>query len=189
MGTWRTTVQTDYVAPGGPGFSTFHFRDDADGGLEDALQVATNALKTAYTAVAAGLPAAVLHGTEGRWVEVNTQEIVDVDGWSQRGLISSVQDALPGMTQLCVGWGTAVASKSGRGRTFLAGWGEPANQDGVPTAATLSAGRAFGAAIVDFNATIGNGSFGVYSPTYELMRDITRSAVKPKWASLRSRRD
>lgn len=186
---WRTTVQTDYPAVGGPGYSTFHYRDDADGGLEDALQGATDALIAAYTALAPTLPAAVLMGTEGRWVDVADDRIVDVDGASVRGGITQVQDPLPPATTLCVSWGTTTAARSGRGRTFLSGFGEPASTDGAPTAACLAAARAMGASLVNFNGTVGNGAFVVYSRATGVSRDITRSAVRPIWAVLRSRRD
>lgn len=189
MGVCRTTLQVVYPGNGGPGYCTFHFRDDADGDRQAALQVATDALETAFTNLRGGLLSNVQWGTDGRWVDVDTEEIIDTDGWSFVGTATGSLDTLPPATTLVVGWGTPSAARSARGRTFLSGFNESDSTAGVPNAACLTRARALGTSIVNFNDTLGNGAFVVYSPTYRISRDITRSAVRPLWAVLRSRRD
>lgn len=189
MAVWRTTIQTDYPGTGGPGYSTFHYRDDADGGLEAALQAATDRLIAAYTLVRPVVPATVRMGTEGLWVEVDGDRFVDVDGSSVTGSLAQPGELLPPATTLVVSWGTASNSRSGRGRTFLSGFTTLSNAAGVPTTAALTAVRAMGSNLVSFNETVGNGAFVVYSPTQQISRDITRSKVDPQWKVLRSRRD
>lgn len=189
MAVWRTTLQTDYPGTGGPGYSTFHYRDDADGGLEAALQNATDALMTAATLLRPQYPNTVRVGTEGLWTEVDGDRFVDVNGSSFVGSLGSGTDMLPPATALVIAWGTASTSRSGRGRTFLSAWPVGANVGGAPDGDALAAARAMGASIVGFNGTVGNGAFVVYSPTQSISRDITRSKVDPQWKVLRSRRD
>lgn len=189
MGIARTTLQVIYPGTGGPGYCTFHFRDDGDGGRQAALQTATDALETAFLNLRGGYLSNVQWGTDGRWVDIQTDEIIDTDGWSFTGTATGSLDTLPGQCTLVVGWGSSSAARSARGRTFLSGFNESDSTNGVPNATCLGRARALGASIVSFNGTIGNGAFVVYSPTYGLSRDITRSAVRPIWASLRSRRD
>lgn len=190
MGTWRTTVRYTYGTLGGPGYSTFHFRDDADGGLEDAIQNAADALQAAYTLLRPSLPTTTAITGEGRWVDVNTDEVVETPVWTVNGTLSTTNGYLPPATTLVIGWRTATAARSGRGRTFLSGYTEDSNSaTGSPTQPVLDGARAMAASIVSFNNTVGNGAFCIYSPTYGLSRDIQGAAVRNVWAVLRSRRD
>lgn len=189
MGVARISLQVAYPGTGGPGYCTFHFRDDGDGDRAAALQVATDALETAFTTLRGGYQSNIVWGTDGRWVDVDTEEIIDTDGWSLAGTSVGSVDILPPATTLVVGWGSSSASRSARGRTFLSGFNESDSINGVPSSAALGRARALGSSIVNFNGTLGNGAFVIYSPTYRVSRDITRSAVRPIWAVLRSRRD
>lgn len=190
MGIVRTTVRTDFTSTGGPGYSTFHFRDDADGGRQAAIQNAANALQAAYTLLRPGMPESTLMAGEGRWVDVDTEEVFETPVWTVRGAVAGTAQYLPPATTLVIGWRTGTAARSGRGRTFLSGYTEEHNTgNGSPTQPPVDQARALGASIVNFNDTLGNGAFVVYSPTYRIARDIVGSAVRPRWAVLRSRRD
>lgn len=191
MGTWRTTVRYDYGTTGGPGYSTFHFRDDGDGGLEDALENAGDALRAAYALIRPQLPPATRITGEGRWVDVFNDDVVTTPVWTDVGTLASPGDYLPPTTAVVIGWRTGTAARSGRGRTFLSGFAEASNAaTGAPVQAVLDAARAMGQSLVNFNGTLGNGAFVVYSPTRGIARDITGMAVRGGlWASLRSRRD
>lgn len=188
MGTWRTTVRTDYAAPGGPGYNTFHFRDDADGGLEDALQVAGDRLRLAYENLQTVMPSTTRWSWDGIWDEVREDRRVANTGWTIAGVTSATQ-LMPSATAIVVGWTTGTRSRSGRGRTFLSGLPQTAGTDGTPAPAFLTQVGLFGEDITDFNQTVGNGAFCVFSPTQDLSRDITGSAVRDVFAVLRSRRD
>jgi len=188
MATWRTTVQTSYGTIGGPGFSTFHYRDDADGGLGAALALAGLALRDAYAELRAQLPNQTVMSWGGVWEDVGGDRTETSPVWTQAGTLTGAS-YLPPANQIVCGWRTASRSRSGRGRTFLGGWPASASVDGTPTGSTLLAVQNFGLELVSFNETIGNGAFVVYSPTQEISRDITGSAVRDTFAVLRSRRD
>lgn len=188
MAVWRTVVRTDYPGTGGPGYNTFHFRDDADGGLNDALVAAQEALRAAYVEISAVMPLGRTFTHDGQWVDINDARIEVTPGWL-RASTASTSENLPPATTLCVGWRSGLASRSGRGRTFLSGFGEAQSEGGVPNTAVMDAAAAFGQAIVDFSASFGNGAFVIHSPTTGLSRDITSTATRRQWAVLRSRRD
>ena len=188
MPTYRTTVRTLYAATGGPGYSTFYFRDEPEIAPGAGLQAATNALRDAFTALRTQLPTTTVMDTDGRFVEEGGDLLFNVTGWTVSGTLTG-QAPLPPASQLCVTWRTASNTRSGRGRTFLAGWGTGATVDGTPTGDVVNAGLAFAAEIIDFNASADNGAFGVWSRSQGVLRDITGRSITDQWAVLRSRRD
>lgn len=187
MPIWRTVVRTRYAANGGPGYSTFHFRDGGLATVEAQLQNATSQLEQAYILIRGQVPSTTIFDTDGKWQDVGGDTEVDVAGWSAAGTASG-GFPFPGNVAIVVGWRTASRSRSGRGRTFLSGWNASADSDGTPPAARLAQCQAFG----DLIAGVGgenDGAFQVYSPTQGVGRDISSAAVRDVYASLRSRRD
>lgn len=188
MGTYRTGVVTNFPIVGGPAYNTFHFRTEDGIDVPVELQRATDALEDAYANLRGQNPSSVQWVHDGRWVEISDSSIVQTTGWSAQGTASGTFDWLPGMSTICVGWTTASAARSGKGRTFISPWGENSNSNGVPTATAVNAVRAFATALVTASG-VGFGAFAVHSPTFNLTRDIVGANVRPVWASLRSRRD
>jgi hypothetical protein len=89
-----------------------------------------------------------------------------------------------------VGWRTASATRAGRGRTFLGPIGSGAlDSDGTIKSDTLDAVRTAAQDLVADSLGFGNGALVVYSPTHDIARDFTASAVRDQFAVLRSRRD
>lgn len=188
MATWRMTVRTTYPGGGGPGYNVFHYRD-AGGDPTPVLQDAVDALQAAYTILRPSFPPSVTWSCDGRMLEVGGDTLIDLPDWSVSGSNAATTEPLPTSNQIVVGWRTSSNSRSGRGRTFLAGWTESSNVTGIPNSTALDLCRAFAASIVSFNGGLDNGAFQVYSQTQEIGRDITSAAVRPVWAVLRSRRD
>lgn len=188
MATYRTGVVTSFPIVGGPAYNTFHFRTEDGIDVATELQRATDALEDAFTNLRGQVPNTVQYTHDGRWVEISDSSIVQVTGFSLTGTASGTFDWLPGMSTICVGWGSASAARSGKGRTFISPWAENANTNGVPSATAVQAVRDFAAIIVGAGG-VGFGSFAIHSPTFNLTRDIVSANVRPRWASLRSRRD
>lgn len=189
MATWRTTIEQTYATPGGPGYSTMHFRHDGiESDLVADLTAAQTALMQALGNLTPVLPNTTTWRTSGVWQDVGG----DAEVVTGRAVVNGSQttgSVLPGNVSICLGWRTASRSRSGRGRTFLSGLHVNATVDGTPTGNLIGYCNEAIADLVAFNAGAANGSWVVYSRTDALARDITGGAVRDVFASLRSRRD
>jgi hypothetical protein len=110
----------------------------------------------------------------------------------------------PQVLQVCIAWRTALAARRGMGRTFVGPLNTNVNQsDGTVAEAPLARIRNAAAALVTASTASGGWAWGVYGlqspmpdpppPNPEdqprVLRDFTGSAVRDKFAVLRSRRD
>lgn len=91
---------------------------------------------------------------------------------------------------LVVGWRTASATRSGRGRTFIGPLGPTAGaSDGTPTAGFVSALSGAAIDFVDDSNSANGWAFGVLSTKTGTFRPVTGSSVRDRFAFLSSRRD
>lgn len=189
MPTWRAVVRTSYQPSGGPGYSTFHWRDPGTPVQPDAEE-AGEALRQAYLLLAPSLPTTTAFFFDGRFVEVDGDGLVQVPTWTFTGTATTGSlEPLPPANQICITWRTGSNSRSGRGRTFLGGWTEDNNVSGLVGATARGRVVSMVNSIVAYNNGVDNGAFAVYSPTQSIARDITGGSVSQQWAVLRSRRD
>lgn len=189
MAIWRTTMQQTYAAPGGPGYSTLHFRHDGvEADLESDLQDAQDGFLLAFNGLLGLIPTSTSYRMTGVWQDVNGDREVTTPSAVAAGR-SVGGNLAPSPIALVIGWRTESRSRSGRGRTFLSGFGSGATVDGTPSGDIMTQARAAGAAVVAYNQGLANGAWCVYSPTQGLARDITGSAVRDIWGVLRSRRE
>lgn len=189
MPTWRAVVRTSYLPSGGPGYSTFHWRDPGTPVQPDAEE-AGEALRQAYLLLAPSLPPSTSVYFDGRFVEVDGDRLVTVPTWTFTGTLSTGNlEPMPPANQVCITWRTESNSRSGRGRTFLAGWCEDNASSGLISATARGRVGAMVNSVVAYNNGVDNGAFSVYSPTQGIARDITGGTVSTGWAVLRSRRD
>lgn len=193
MPVYRTQVKTVHAALGGTGVNTFHFRTPgADPILptDVYLRDATDALETFYGTVVGTLaPTGTTVSTDGVWTLLGDDpQIVDEDGWSISAAGST--SILPPATAMCLTWRTSIASRSGRGRTFVNPLRTTIVQsNGTPTEAARTALVNAGNALIAEFAQASNGSFVVYSPTQNISRDLVGCSTSNEFAVLRSRRD
>ena len=109
---------------------------------------------------------------------------VAAGGGSGAGEPSSV------MLALVVGWRTASASRSGRGRTFLGPIRRAAlGSDGTPDGAFVTAATTAANALVTASTGLNGSALGIYSQKESLLRDITGVRIRDRWSYLSSRRD
>lgn len=189
MAIWRTTIEQLYRAPGGPGYSTMHFRHDGvESDLVSDLTAAQTALMQALGRQAASLPTSTTWRTSGLWQDVGGTSEVTTGRATVVGTASNPA-VLPSATALVMGWRTENRSRRGRGRLFLSGYGTFTSEDGTPTATLMTQAANTVTDLVAFNAGAANGAWCVYSELDAVARDITGGAVRDIWAVLRSRRD
>jgi hypothetical protein len=182
---FRIKVQTNYPGTGGPGLNTWHVKMTDPGNMP----LFTAALKTFYQAAGSFL----ISG--GSWA-LQADGIRDPYGlpthfgitpWTVAG--TSTGSMLPPQTCVVIGWRANSASRSGLGRTFLGPAGSSILQaDGTPVDGFLDGLRT---AAQNF-LSAANGSAGheviLYSKKLGLAQHIDSSAIKDKFAVLRSRR-
>lgn len=189
MAIWRTVLEQTYSTPGGPGYSTFHYRHDGiDADLAADLNTAQGALLTALSQMVPFLPTTTTWRTSGVWQEVQGTREVTTGRATATGTSASTL-LLPGNVCFVLGWRTEDRTRSGRGRSFLSGLASNATDNGTPTSAALTAAAAAITSLVNFNAGPANGSWGIYSEQDAVIRDITGGRMRDVFGSLRSRRE
>lgn len=191
MAIFRINVGLSWAGEGGPGVNTWHFRDSGGPLQGEDVEGAMQALKDFYTGcigiysndVVVTAPAEVIQDPYG------APEYFATTGWTLAG--QGGGGKAPPATAAVVGWRTASATRSGRGRTFLSPITTAAiDANGTIGPTQLAALQSAANALVawgDDEAV--NGAFGVWSPTQSLFRDFTGARVRDRWAVLTSRRD
>lgn len=175
---------------GSPGASIFHLRAaDTDpsqatlGSLIEIVREFYAAMDDLYVGSVRIRFAGLLTG-----VGPDRGTAVEADPWEVAGTANV--GPLPPSNQIVVGWKTASATRSGRGRTFVGPLQYAVVDDaGSPAAPVLSVVRDAAAALVTAQATFTEGGIGVWSTKQSLFRDFTGSTVRDTFAVLRSRRD
>jgi len=193
MPLYRLSVKIDAPALGGDGANVWHIR--TGGGLNEdgAANTAIGWLEDFYNLIAPLTPTTCSFSFEGTAVEIAVEEptmLEGLDTWTTSG--TSANDYLPPANCIVVGWRTSLATRSGRGRTFLGPFANNVSDaTGTPSSGALSTIR--GAADALVSASTGADPEGVavavWSPTDNLARDITGASVRDQFAVLRSRRD
>lgn len=185
----RVPVRIEYPMPGGPGFNVWHLSTQPGGQAGD-LGEALDALEAFYTKVRA----LIMPGTNiiigegmindplGDPTYVNDDSRTVTGG----GTIAGV----PAMVALVVGWRTASATRSGRGRTFLGPISQAALQtDGTPSTLRLGEVRSAAEELVADSQSANGWAIGVLSAKQGVWRETTGVSVRDRWAVLTSRRD
>ena len=190
MPTLRLTVQHDYAPAGGPGINVWHYRTATATTSQDDVDLAATRLQTFYSAIADRFSGDSVLTLQEQVVDVDTSEVVGATPWAING--ASPADAyLPTAVQVVLNWRTSNVSRSGRGRSFFGPLANSSALDtnGTPSLALLTDITTAGAALIDSQAGVGDGAFGVYSPTQGVIRDFTSCYTRDSFAVLTSRRD
>lgn len=189
MAIFRVPARIDFPQAGGPGFNIWHVRTNDPQGAE--LEGALGALEDFYSAIA-GLYPASASITLGEGIikdPLGSPEFMPDDF---RKVVGAGAFTLsPSLLSIVVGWRTVSATRSGRGRTFLGPFavGPQDQADGTPNGGTLNTIRAAAQELVSDSTAPTGWAVGVLSTKQGVLRDITGSSVRDRWAVLRSRRD
>ena len=192
MPTYRATVLNRFTAGSGGGTNTWHFRTDNPIGIEDEPDTIMGWVRQFYTALAPQFPNTSTWTWNGEISEVGAQPTFAPTRtpWTVTGSNSQAGYG-PSAGMACVTWRTELATRSGRGRTFMGplSFTTVQNTDGSLGPSALAAFRAAANALVSSSNTNDNvGAIGVYSPTQGIFRDIVGATVTDQVAVLRSRR-
>nr|CRY97286.1 hypothetical protein [uncultured prokaryote] len=190
MATFRLAVDINWThGSGSPGANVWHGRTTSGldgseiGGLVDDLEAFYTSIASLYTS-----DTVLSFSGEVAGVGDDADDSLVVPGWTVTG--SGSPNALSTALQLCISWRTGSGGRSGRGRTFIGPFNaSTADANGLPLASKTASLNAAAAALVAAGGARGNGSFGVYSPTDNVIRDFVSGAAANKFAILRSRRD
>jgi hypothetical protein len=183
------------------GVNTWHIRKDTPA-IPGALSIVT-LIKNWYTGIAAEMfPTDMKADYDGTLTEVNTDTPALVGGITPFTVTGSqtANSYGPAGVGFCVGWKSSLASRQGRGRTFvspisLGGFAA----DGTITDTRLANVKTATTALVNGSVADGNGAVVVYSTAtpkggvppakgHGTARDIVGYAINDKVAWLASRR-
>lgn len=191
MGVFRATVDLDFPIGSGRGTNTWTLR--TAGAFDDAaVDTLMGYVREFYEDFQTAMPPSYSWSWDGA-----VQELGSVSpgfypaggGWTVTGSLASEQYTAAA-AMACVTWYTAVATRSGRGRTFIGPL--PAGlvaADGTLNTVNLTEFRLAAADLVNKSKLFaGDGAIAVWSEKDQVARDIVLSGVTDQVAILRSRR-
>ena len=191
MPVYKMPVRLTYGTGSTRGTNTFHFR--TTGAAVDQVQIdaLVNLVSQFYLAVAG------LWGSDSRAIfdgaltEVGTATptagVASVP-FNRQGTAIGVTPG-PAGVGACITWRSTLATRSGRGRTFIV----PLYTNAYESNGTLAAGalttlQNAATAMVNSSKSLGNGAIGVWGGTPPQLRDVVAATVTDKVAWLSSRR-
>lgn len=191
MPTLRMVVEHDYPLDGGPGINVWHYRTATPGFPEDAeIPAAATILQAFYTDIASLFPSTSTLRLREQVIDVNSQEVYAATPWSVVGTRAAGDGWVPPSNAIVVNWRTSNVSRSGRGRSFFGPLSAACLEaNGTPALFALTTLTTAANALIQDQQEVGNGAFGVYSPTYNVIRDFVSAYSRDQFAVLRSRRD
>lgn len=191
MSTWRLTVEISNPILGGTGVNIWHLRDNGEANPDPEIDAMIDNLADFYTTVCQWSSTRTTYSFDGELVQVGDPSPDLKTGrhtFSISGTASA--DDLPPANCIVVGWRTALAGRSGRGRTFLGPIPVTVNQDnGTPIETARAALQAAADNLIAQQDDPLNGAFGVWSVKQQVIRDFASARVANEFAVLRSRRD
>lgn len=192
MGVYRATVDLTYPVGSGRGTNTWTLR--TPGGLDGVQITALMAyVRTFYTTLTFLFPTGYSAQWDGTVRELGTPTPELGPGlspWTVNGTAASSAGYVSSASQICVTWRSSLATRRGRGRTFLGPIAVSNLQaNGTIADAALTTVREAAADLVTSSqATEGAGALAVWSEKDNLARDFVASSVTDQFAVLRSRR-
>lgn len=192
MAVYRLQVDLRFAAGSGRGVNSWCLRTVGGPTENDDIDELAGFLNDFYSAVAFTMPVSTVASWDGTLQELATSEPAfrpPRTGWSVvGGQPANTYGPAPSMA--CVTWRTSLASRSGRGRTFLGPLALSAYEgDGTLVASYLSGIRNAATALVDASDTdFEGGAIAVWSEKDGVARDIVGATVSDQAAVLRSRR-
>ena len=186
MALWRIETVFTGAQAGLPGLSTFHFADP----LADNLQEAVDATSAFWGTVRNKMSTGTTIQVASRVLDIDTDPATINEDYTTPASVQGVDatEPLPWATQGLITWRTALASRSGRGRTFVPSPGDAQNNSGVPIGTYTSNLQAAADTLIGTGPG-GTWWFTLWSRVRGAEEIITGATARPYWAVLRSRRD
>lgn len=191
MPTLRMVVEHTYPIAGGPGINVWHYRTATPGNPEDAeIPNAATILQAFYSDIASLFTTSSTLSLREQVIDVDSGEVYAAEPWSVVGTRAVGDGWVPPANAIVLNWRTSNVSRSGRGRSFFGPLSRNVLEtNGTPALFALTALATAANALIDDQQSVGNGAFGVYSPTQGVIRDFVSAYSRDQFAVLRSRRD
>lgn len=189
MAVWQLVVNIDWGAGHKHGVNVWHFRQTSLPTFP--LPPIPTLIKNWYDAIKGFPPSSCVFSFDGIVRDVSSAEPTDppvLQPWTVQ--CNGGTNTAPNGVGLVVGWKSSLATRRGRGRTFIA----PVSQamfdgpDGTLDNTKLTALNTMTNTLVSGSTADGNGAIVVWSPTDHLGRDVVAFKINDKPAWLSSRR-
>lgn len=189
MAIYKHPVALKYATGSKAGVNVWHFRSPLF--TVPGPQSISTLIKNFYTAINAFLPTDMSATFDGVLTEVGTTtpgQPALATGWTVTGAGATTVYG-PAGVGMVVGWRSALATRRGRGRTFIAPMTAQSMQsDGTILDFNLNTIRNAAQTLVTASLADGNGALVVWSPTDNVGRDVVSVKVNDKVAWLSTRR-
>lgn len=186
---FRIANKISYNQPGSPGVNIMHVRADAEGASE-LLEEALSSIAGFYTSIASVLAPGVRVDVAESVIQdpLGSRVVIGVPSAAVLGASASVQ--APALLCICASWKTSIATRSGRGRTFIGPLeGTAGDSDGsTSNDKRLTVLEAAQVLIQESSAANGWG-FGILSLKDGLLRDVVGVTISDQLSYLSSRRN
>lgn len=189
MGIYRTTVKLAFATGSKGGTNTWHIRSTSVP-LPGAPTMVT-AIKNFYDAIKAMFPTTMTFAWDGTLAQVDSADPPVLGGGTPWTVTGTATGSLysPAGVGCVVGWKSSIATRSGRGRTFLAPLAQGVMQsDGSLADTNLATMQTAANALISTSLADGNGAITVWSPTQNVARDIVSAKINDRVAWLSTRR-
>lgn len=192
MPVYRATVDLRFAAGAGRGTNTWTLRTLSPGTQTDYIQSLMEIVRAFYEDVQALFPTNSTFAWDGSVTELGTATpalLPSATPWSLAGS-GAASSYAPAPAMVCVTWKSSLATRRGRGRTFL-GPLSPGTfgTDGTIQDGNLDAVRDAAATLVSSSLNdLNGGGLAVWSDVDNIARDFIASSVRDQTAVLRSRR-
>ena len=190
MALYRAVVNLGFAIGSAGGTNTWHLRTlaaDPDGSDTAGLM---DLVKTFYIAAGDQVPSAYTWSWDGTVQEIATTApsvVATSPPWTVNGTATGSYTGAPSMS--VVTWRSELATRSGRGRTFIGPLAALAvESNGTLSATPLAQLRNAATNLVNSSVGFANGALVVWSETDQLARDFVAFSVTDQVAVLRSRR-
>lgn len=191
MAVWRVPVVLNSAFITGTGANTWHIRTAAEGdGAAIEAAPLIEAIRVFYASVGENTLSPVRVSFDGilRRVDAEVGTIQEAEGWTFSPPDNG--EPLPLAIAMCVSWRTSLATRRGRGRTFLGPVAASTLEDnGTPLASIRAEIVSACADLIGASQDNNLGGIGVWSPADQVLRDFIGATVPNEYAVLRSRRD
>lgn len=191
MGVYRATVDLDFPVGSGGGTNTWTLRTT---GVYDSasIQALMGYVQEFYDDLNEWFPTNYTWTWDGTVTELGTPSpsyFPPEPSWTLQGIAANSSYS-PVAAMVCVNWRSSLASRSGRGRTFLGPLTAAAAEgNGTPSPTAIADFRAAAASLVSKSTLFaGDGALAVWSELDGVARDFVSSSVTDQYAVLRSRR-
>lgn len=191
MGVFRANVNLQFAAGDGGGTNSWTLRTLSDDGTTTEVESLMGHVEDFYDAIFSVFPDNYTISWDGSVTQIGTPTpglLAAGTPWTVNGL-GGVNYG-PAAAMICVSWKSSLATRRGRGRTFLGPVSANAVQgsDGSVTDTVLTTVRTAANALVSASLADTNGALAVWSELDQVARDFTSASVTDQVAVLRSRR-